>query len=610
MKNITLALLALSLSFNVMAASLPPNSGLEVTADDLWSVHGGQLTLDFNQDLLRDFELQILSDSSDTRQALQISLRPQSTLSIWAPAGAFDGYSDGRLTLAGPLTVGTHAAGVQLNSLSIVPNPDDNLTLKVVDENDFAWFILTHIHSKVQLDDEVLSLKNMDINLTHEAANRLDRPQMSGFSLGVAYLETQLQVPLNIMLSAKQQAGSCSAANAQWHDGVNFETDVSLIAMNTVQQVNSSGGQIAIAPSATLENIGTADVPWYDKFTTTGADDFPEPYGMDQHPFLVWNLYRLVDGQLEQLGASGLKHAFLTVNTSCTCSGGSILWADNSPVNSGACQDTYGVGNNNSPADIGIREEVDANTSIWEQCGSIFAPNGTAPGPCTEEIFSIPFSTLERRLYVDIADLTTANAEYFLEGWYVIRDDINIFNSMGTQKVIPTGSGTTWSFPFDGPFTEGPMINRWINPSAPGSNETSQMTANENGHFTLASRADEISPGQYRYTYGLMNHDYTIGFSDLSVGIQSPPLSSAFDDEDHDAANDWPVVINSTAAITWTAANAADAQLWGTLIQFEVVSAVSPFDDLIRVTDQDGTVYMVPGLSPRETPLFADGFED
>lgn len=609
MKKFILAMIATCLSHAALAITLPPHSGIEVTADDLWSVHGGQLSIDFNQDLLRDFKLGVEQDSAQIDTMLQLPIRSQSTLSIWAPAGAFDGYADGRLTLSGQMTLNSDTASARLSNLSIVPNAEDNLTLNMIDEAGFVWFQLTHIHSGIQHGDEVLTLRNMDLNLTPEAARRLNRPQMAGFSLGVAYLDTQLQVPANIMASARQVAGSCSAANAQWHDGVNFITDVALIGMNAIQQVNTIGSQIAIAPSATLENVGTADVPWYEKFTTTGSSNFPEPYDMDQHPFLVWNLYRLVDGQLEQLGASGIKHAFLTVNTSCTCSSGHILWADNSPVNNGACQDTYGVGNNNSSSAVGIREEVDPFTGIWQQCGSIYAPNGTAPGPCTEENFSIPFSTLERRLYVETADLTTPGADYYFEGWYVIRDDSNIFNSMGIQKVIPTGSGSNWSFAYDGSYTQGSVMDRWVDPAAPAANETHEQIDSNKGHFTLISRVDEISPGEFRYTYGLMNLDYTVGFTSMAVGIQSPAVSTAFDDEDYNAANDWPAV-NGGNTMTWTAPSVDDAQLWSTLNVFEIISNDPPSDAQVVVTDSDGVTYQIPALVPMEAPLFDDGFEN
>jgi hypothetical protein len=53
-------------------------------------------------------------------------------------------------------------------------------------------------------------------------------------------------------------------------------------------------------------------VPWYSKF----SGSFP-PYNNDQHPFLVWNMYRVANGAIQQIGASGMKHAFLTINSNC-----------------------------------------------------------------------------------------------------------------------------------------------------------------------------------------------------------------------------------------------------------------------------------------------------
>ena len=52
---------------------------------------------------------------------------------------------------------------------------------------------------------------------------------------------------------------------------------------------------IAVAPSATLKNVGVTDIPWHGKF----SGNFP-PYNNDQHPYLAWNMYRLavLPGQL------------------------------------------------------------------------------------------------------------------------------------------------------------------------------------------------------------------------------------------------------------------------------------------------------------------------
>src|SRR5690606_23535220 len=92
---------------------------------------------------------------------------------------------------------------------------------------------------------------------------------------------------------------------------------------------NDGSGNMVITPSATLKNnvnegtarptvandplgtsteLWTASIPWYQKFTAPSP-----PYNNDQHPYLIWNMYRTnPDGSFEQIGRSGVKHASLT----------------------------------------------------------------------------------------------------------------------------------------------------------------------------------------------------------------------------------------------------------------------------------------------------------
>ncbi|MDP1270841.1 hypothetical protein, partial [Klebsiella pneumoniae] len=86
--------------------------------------------------------------------------------------------------------------------------------------------------------------------------------------------------------------------------------DVALIQIGTVayQGRQGVGGPIKVAPSATLKSLGFGDAAWIPKFQTLSFYDIPG-YPRDQHPFLVWNMYRIADGRIEQLGASGVKHA-------------------------------------------------------------------------------------------------------------------------------------------------------------------------------------------------------------------------------------------------------------------------------------------------------------
>ena len=321
-------------------------------------------------------------------------------------------------------------------------------------------------------------------------------------------------------------------------------------------------------------------------------------------------MYRLVDGRLEQLGASGIKHAFFTVNVGCTCSGGSILWADNSPVNSGVCTDTYGVGNNNSPSALGIREEVDANQGTWEQCGSIYAPDGIAPGPCTQQLTNIPFNTMERRLYVDNADFTTPGAEYFLEAWYVIRDDINIFNSMGYQKVIPTGAGTSWTFNYTDGYQSGPVSDVWVDPNSLGPMESSELIDNDLGQMRVISKAEDLGGGKFRYTYGVMNYDFSTGTKSFSLPALEVPSATDFNDPDYDSNNDWSFS-SANDTLSWTPPTVDDFQPWGTLFVYVIEIDQAPTSSQATLIDNDDNSYSVNIIGPPPLPdlIFADDFE-
>jgi hypothetical protein len=86
------------------------------------------------------------------------------------------------------------------------------------------------------------------------------------------------------------------------------------------------------------------------------------PYGNDQHPYLIWNLYRTnSDGRLEQIGRSGVKHAWLTTNGSCLDS----TAEHDSHILGRGCLDTYGTGNNDTSSDLGPRSEIVPATGIW-----------------------------------------------------------------------------------------------------------------------------------------------------------------------------------------------------------------------------------------------------
>jgi hypothetical protein len=277
-------------------------------------------------------------------------------------------------------------------------------------------------------------------------------------------------------------------------------------------------GIAAFAPSSTLRNnvndgvkqatIGgdplgtsdaayTADVAWFTKFSGNNP-----PYNNDQHPFLIWNLYRVnANGGISQVGRSGVKHAFVSTNQGCTSTcgvfGGHALGL--------GCSDTYSSGNNDSSSNMGPRSEIIPAKGQWGRCGSIFDTN------CDGNANSSGNDAWTQRMKVPeqkIAHTSGDGNSFLFESWYIVRDDINIYNSMATESVNPQFSGSQWSLTGASNYRLSGAIDRWVDPSAPGANAMNTELASSEGHAKVAVKVTDLGGGKWRYNYAVMNFDF------------------------------------------------------------------------------------------------------
>ena len=239
-----------------------------------------------------------------------------------------------------------------------------------------------------------------------------------------------------------------------WPQNGDYEADVTLINMSQIayQGTNDVTGRIKIAPSARLKNEGLADIPWIGHFDDLGlyVDEMGQPYTPeDQHPFLVWNVYKVDDGRMQMLAGSGVKHAFLTINTGLdcqNCGSSNVLWP--------GCEDVYSAGNNDTATYQGPRGEIETSLGLWDNCRSFFDPDCT--GNQTDYATSY-----QHRLMVDPDEFQQPNTEYFIDAWYVIQYDVNIWNGMGFRPIDPAPSGGGWTMN-PGPYEQGPVISQWV----------------------------------------------------------------------------------------------------------------------------------------------------
>lgn len=595
----------LTCSTTAATAEFPTISGDAVESFDRWTAHEGSTAFSFDADLLEELGITVSAPrrpaGSNMPGEFEFRIRGGSRLHLWAPKAAYDGFAAGELDHSGRLTIDW--PGGRLETRGFILRPESAKTLELIDADGNRWFRLDYIHPMLHREEGRATLWNMDLRFSPWLAERMGYPDLANFVIGGAFTRTGLDVPAG----APEGGQVCGPPN--WDDGGDFYTDVELSNLGSVQEVaREAGVRVAIAPSATLRNVGTADVPWYEKFDTPVGGDYPPPYDRDQHPFLVWAMYRIVDGIPQQIGQSAVKHAFFSTNTTCDCAGGHILWSGESSPDGLGCTDTYSVSNNDSPNHLGVREEVPAFTGEWEQCGSMFAPGATPPGPCNETVSGDTADGFERRLVVEEEELETPNATYYFEGWYVIRDDVDIFNTMAHKSVTPT-FGSTWTFPAAA-HTQGPAIDSWVPPGTLAATEAHARETTSHGHYSIAVKVTPLEMGMHRYVYALMNYDFDPRFSSFALQVPEGVAVSNIQylDGDSNAANDWTSSM-AGGHLVFTAPGGAALE-WGYMATFIFEANQAPVEGVIELTAEEESLSFRPLVLTLTDTVLKEGFEN
>ena len=568
-------------------------------------------TLSFNPLVLVDHGVTVRSDGA-------VEAAPRHALAILpGPASSFDGASEcmavdvegghlsdfvsGRVTHAGGPTLSRGASAVSLAGFELRVG-DEPRTFDVVTAAGDRVLLGTLPHYQIDASG-VLDVFNVDLAVTPVLAARLGAPDLAGTVVGTLSLRARLTSPVGGAASLETASlrsagleGAPGPANAC--NDFSGDVDVALIAMDAIQQQGRLGDKVVITPSAILKNVGTANVPWQARF----SGSFP-PYNTDQHPYLVWALFREVGGVFEPLAYSDVKHAFLTINSNCSpgaCRIGSVLGL--------GCEDVYGVGTNGTH--LAPRAEILPHAGTWAHC-STPAPNTpshydqVAPF-CSADYNGSDEGTLVHRLVASDAELSVAGASYYFASWYVVRDDINIFNSMGWRKIVPTQSGSNWSFGFSGPYRQGSVLDAFVDPA---SQTPSRLNATYKdpaaGSVQIAATATDLGNGRFRYVYVLMNHDFDpkLRAITLPMGPNILVEQPTFTDGDQDATNNW-IHSGGIGQQTWVAPKASARLAWGTAITITYIANGSPITGTAPLTRGDnGRVLYVKTLMPQRTGI-------
>ena len=419
---------------------------------DAWTAPRAVTSLEFAPAILADLGLELVasepSAESEAFAGMSFRTREGSSLEFRAPKGDFERFDAGELHHVGGFTlqIVSSAERIDLSGfvLQVSAQPDD---FALLDDSGQRFFVLRDMQFTTSWVEQELQLLNVSIHLAPELADRLARPDLAFAFVGTANLALPALLPAELAPTAA--GGGAGGACIETKGPI----DVELTGIDSVSQLaREAGVRVALASNARLENVGTGSVEWYEAIE-------PLQFGggaVGPHPFLSLSMTRLAsDGRLVQLGLGDVKHAFRALNSGCPCASGAILYP--------GCGDVYGVSTNANRRYLAPRDGVNAYTSTWQRVGSHFdqclAIETPSCNPATDDDDDFrdhegntPLGSyhdeFDHLLVVPESGLQEPGATYFVEAWYLVAGDVDIFNSMGRRTVVPVLSGSTWSFGF------------------------------------------------------------------------------------------------------------------------------------------------------------------
>ncbi|MBB5208497.1 hypothetical protein [Chiayiivirga flava] len=622
-----------------VCAAIPPLAAAQPRADAVAdaSTHG-TLVLRPNADVLRGLGIELAGGlvQGDTRR---FGIAPRAPLTVELRDGGPTAVGDTPIAL--PALVLRRADGVRSPPLSLRSADGGVRRWRVVDDAGAVWLRITQAMRSPD-GASALSLLTSDMRVG---------PALAAWAgdvaaAGLPFANAELHLPLRLRAADKSEAAGKSCTVPNWPGTPGFVTDVILTNIDDIDVMRcrnlsdadepcdgpgGAPGELVVVPSVTLRNSSAAnasEVPWYTKFT----GNFP-PYDNDQHPFLVWNLYRLdAEGRIDQIARSGLKHAFATANDAC------VEPCNNQHILGRGCEDLYNSFSNDANAFLSPRREVIPSRGIWGRCGSVFDDGldalGVGTPGCDSAQDAAPANDGYReRMVVRESDLDPAlhaGAEYLVDSWYVVRDDIDLFNTMGSRALVPVWFGTRWDLSGSPPaYTQGSVLDRWLERAPAGVVRQRRLIETAEGRVLVAVRVHRNAEARYVYDYAIMNYDLTRpitsgaepdlqvlrnhGLAQITLALLHGATVDVHDyrDGDASAANDWPGTVGADA-VAWEAPDAQAYLEWGSLVTLRLESAAAPGPGLLQLAMAEAGMpafQTASVLVPDASQLFRDGFD-
>lgn len=582
---------------------------------------GGELGLELRADYLGDFGIEAMHDNSAGSGRSRVRAGLRDGLEVAISPGQFGQFISGRMQAETGLTLRFGQAEVKLEAMDLVPGEDNGRpVIEIRDRGGLHLLSITHVHVALRADEGRIEIRHGDLVARPALAKALGAETLAGMVIGNAWLDLAVVGSRagedQLLVSEDDSRGLSCEERPFWpQDG--HSVDVALTDIGVVQyQGTKSGteldnGWVKLAPSATLKNVSNGDVPWIAKFEENQS---LYPYSPpDQHPYLVWSLYRIHDGRIEQLAVSGAKHAFNTINRNCDLSCGYL----SGDVLGPGCEDDYGAETNDQNDLMGPRDEIQASRGLFFSTGSFFDPGSTGSQTESSEEF-------ENRLLVDPAELEIEGAEYFVDAWYVIQCDADIWNSMGYRQVDPeAGQSGGWEFDFVDKYRDGPVVREWIAEGQEALSSHVVMTVpSENlsagcpdgmpqGHIRVLVNVEDLGDDQYRYRYALQNFDLDRGIERIRLPVGAGADADGLATVSPNDSGDW--AIGRGACQIEIDKDQAGGD-WMTLNNFEFDTSAPPVAGTLAVElagDASPDVLWVDTLVPSAGgSVFCDEFAD
>ena len=639
------------------AALLAPANALAIDpAADRLIAQGGEMAIRWNDELLRDLGLSRRGASAGPDVTQRVPLSKVTQIEADVVGGSLRPFSSGSGELQGSFFFELRDGGtLAWRHPRFVVRPGEQLRLDFLSKDGLALFYGDQLMYGLSADGREIQLRSFDLRVAPALAERLGRKDLAG--LAVAEMRGRFPVESRIAAASPKACGDpnwpgeavtgvagavyqadvfttgfsaqfsrCRASAAGGAcDGPGGATDGEIVFTPSSTLINNRNQGTAIAvvpgdPLGTSTALYTADVEWETKFTNAVQGPYPSA---DQHPYLIWNLYRIdASGAITQIGRSGVKHAWLTINVGAgceSCNGGHVLGR--------SCSDTYGTGNNDNQSDLGPRREIIPATGQWGRCRSIYDTN------CDGAQNVVSNGNYDQRMRVRESAVDAAanpGATWLFESWYVVRDDININNTMATRPFSSTWIGSLWQVTNSNPYQLGSAVARWVAAAPPGMVARIDALDVAEGHAQVGLRVTDLGGGNFRYEYAFMNLDFARAVTAGSEPNLEVVRNNGFDgfvlplapgavaqqivvsDGDADTANDWAVTQGNGSFAVRAPQDAASLN-WGAMLRIGFTVASPPVVSIatLEITEPGNPVsFALPTLASGAGDLvFANGFE-